>query len=137
MSDRFTERFTFTQDDDTQYRLRCVGCKKPVDEWDADQAPIMLSPRGQLHLREVAAAHDRAKHPRDVPAVPTITPGEMLPPAAWCVRYGLRLFSRDGWRDKPWTEPVGLPEFARRAKRCTQDLEAWQAFVDTVPKGER
>jgi hypothetical protein len=135
--DRYTERFTFAPDDDGNYWLRCAGCTDPVgsDFWGSDRADLMLSPLGDQYLRELAAAHDRQIHPDEVPAMPAITPDEMLTPAAWCIRYGLHLHSRDGWRGsnpRPWMDPITLPEFTRRAKRCTQDLGAWQHFVDTV-----
>lgn len=142
MPDRYAERFTSTQDVSGQYWLRCTGCTDPVgsDSWLAEQADLMLSPIGDQYLRELAAVHDRQVHPDEVPALPAITPGETLTPSAWCIRYGLHLLSRDGWRNldpKPWMDPLTLPEFARRAGRCTQDLGAWQHFVETVPKAAR
>jgi hypothetical protein len=136
------DRFTFTLDPadsgERRFRMRCADCPEPVDEWLEEQAEYLLTPSGEGYLREVAADHERSKHPGDgAPLVPAITPGEVLVPAAWCLRYGMTMHSRDGWRDRPWTDAVTLPEFARRARRCTQDLRAWVRFLDLVPEDAR
>lgn len=77
--------------------------------------------------RDVWLAHDPDDERIDCPHCRAWLASQRRSGAAWEKLYGFTVLDPDGWRsagDPAWTDPIGLPEFYRRACESTTNMAA-------------